>query len=264
MTEHHIIIGDCRALLKQMRDNSVDCVVADPPYEQTSIAWDKVVTGWPELVHRVLRPTGSMWVFGTLRHFMRQAGEFETWKMSHDVIWEKHNGAGFFNDRFRTVHEQVAHFYRGDSSWKAVFKNPLFSNDATARTVRRKQTPAYWVGKRNASSYESHDGGPRLLRSVIYARSEHGRAIHPTQKPEDLVELLLRYSCPEGGVVLDPFAGAGTTGVVAKRLNRNFIGLELNPEYAEMARRRIAGTEHPPLPLPTVDNQGAPNETARS
>jgi site-specific DNA-methyltransferase (adenine-specific) len=77
------------------------------------------------------------------------------------------------------------------------------------------------------------------MRSVIYARSEHGRALHPTQKPEDLVELLLRYSCPPHGIVLDPFGGAGTTAVVAKALNRHCILIELNPAYVAIARKRL-------------------------
>jgi len=180
-----------------------------------------------------------MWVFGSTRLFMETASEFSGWKMSHDVVWEKHNGAGFFNDRFRTVHEIAVHFYRDDAKWSDVFKNPQYSNDATKRTVRRKQTPAHWVGARNASSYESHDGGPRLMRSVIYERSEHGKALHPTQKPVDFVDLLVRYACPENGVVLDPFAGAGTTGLVAKNLNRHAVLIELNPDYVEMAKKRI-------------------------
>ena len=78
------------------------------------------------------------------------------------------------------------------------------------------------------------------MRSVIYAKSEHGRAIHPTQKPIEIVEPLVRYACPPAGTVLDPFAGSGTTGVVATRLGRNAILIELNPDYAEMARQRLA------------------------
>jgi site-specific DNA-methyltransferase (adenine-specific) len=237
--ELRICTGDALHWLKQMRDNSVDCAIVDPPYGQTSLLWDQVVPGWAAAVRRVLKPTGSMWVFGTLRHFMEHGTDFKGFKLSHDIIWEKHNGAGFFNDRFRTVHELVAHFYRDDSKWSEVFKCPQFSNDATARTVRRKQRSAHWTGARGPSNYVSEDGGPRLMRSVIYARSEHGRALHPTQKPEDLVELLLRYSCPPHGIVLDPFGGAGTTAVVAKALNRHCILIELNPAYVAIARKRL-------------------------
>jgi len=229
---------DCRAVLPQLPPASFDCAIVDPPYGQTSLPWDKPVPGWPQLVRQLIKPTGSMWVFGTLRHFMKYAGEFDGWKMSHDIVWEKQNGAGFFNDRFRTVHEVVAHFYRDDVLWRDVYKCPLFSNDATARTVRRKQTPAHWTGERNPTHYVSEDGGPRLLRSVIYARNEHGRATHPTQKPVDILDLLLRYSCPPGGYVLDPFAGTGSTGLAAQAYGCNAVLVEANPDYAAEARAR--------------------------
>ena len=233
-----ILQGDCRQILAKIKDASIDCALVDPPYGQTSLQWDARVPDWPAHVRRVLKPTGSMWVFGSMRMFMECASEYAGWKLSHDIVWEKQNGAGFFNDRFRGVHEHVAHFYRSDVKWRDVFKCPQFSNDATARTVRRKQTPAHWTGERKETHYLSEDGGPRLLRSVVFMRNEHGRATHPTQKPESLVELLLRYSCPESGIVLDPFAGSGTVGVVANLHNRHAILIEQKPEYVAMAHRR--------------------------
>jgi site-specific DNA-methyltransferase (adenine-specific) len=95
------------------------------------------------------------------------------------------------------------------------------------------------MGHIEAGSYTSEDGGPRMMRSVLYVRSDHGRAEHPTQKPEGIVEPLLRFSCPPGGVVFDPFMGAGTSGIVAKRNGMRFIGAEINPEYFEIAKRRV-------------------------
>lgn len=236
-----IITGDCRDVLRSMRSASIDCVIADPPYGQTSLEWDKPLTGWAVELRRVLKPSGSMWVFGSLRYFLNNTTEFNGWRMSHDVVWEKHNGAGFFNDRFRTVHELAAHFYLDSSPWKNVYKEPQFTLDATKRTVRRKKTPAHWVGARNESHYVSQDGGPKLQRSVIYERSMHGKALHPTQKPEAIVELLLKYSCPPGGIVLDPFAGSGTTGLVAADNQRMALLIELNPKYVEIARKRLNG-----------------------
>jgi site-specific DNA-methyltransferase (adenine-specific) len=83
--------------------------------------------------------------------------------------------------------------------------------DATARTARRKQRPPH-TGQIDAGHYLSHDGGPRLMRSVIYVRNCHGRAIHPTEKPSALLEILIRTSCPQGGLVGDWFAGSGAAG----------------------------------------------------
>ncbi len=223
-----------------MRDASIDLIIADPPYGQTSLSWDKRIPNWPAAVRRLLKPSGSMWVFGSTRLFMETAASFRLYKLSHDVVWEKQNGAGFFNDRFRTVHEIVAHFYPTTSKWRDIYKQPQFSNDATAKTVRRKQTPAHWTGERNPTHFVSEDGGPRLLRSVLYARNEHNNAEHPTQKPVDILDLLIRYSCPPNGIVLDPFCGSGSTGVACALEGRHFIGIEKDPKYFAIAQRRLA------------------------
>ena len=232
-------VGDCRVVLPALEPNSFDCVIADPPYGETSLKWDRWPDGWPKHVLRVVKPTGSMWVFGSMRMFLERWSEFDGWKLSHDVIWEKHNGSGLFNDRFRRVHEIALHLYPAASQWADIFKEPQFTHDATARTVRKKGRPAQWIGATGETIYRSEDGGPKLMRSVQFVRSEHGRAEHPTQKPIGMVEPLLRYACPVGGDVLDPFAGSGTTGIVAKRLGMTATLIEINPAYCDLAERRI-------------------------
>lgn len=234
-----ILKGDCRDLLAEIPPASIDCAIVDPPYGTTSLPWDKPVFGWQSAVHRVLKPTGSMWVFGTLRHFMAFSGHFIGWQMSHDVIWEKHNGTGLFNDRFRSVHEIAAHFYRDDAKWADVYKAPQFTNDARARVVRKKGRPAQWIGATGETVYRSEDGGPRLMRSVQYVRSEHGSALHPTQKPLGIVEPLLLYACPKGGSVIDPFAGSGTVALLAKRYGMDCTLIEANPEYWDVIDHRL-------------------------
>lgn len=237
-----LVVGDCRIVVAGMQADSFDCIVTDPPYGETNIGWDKRLVGWAADLRRVLKRSGSMWVFGSQRMFMEAAGEFAGWKLAQDVIWEKHNGSSFANDRFRRVHEIAVQFYRDDAPWAGVYRLPQFTNDATARTVRKKARPAHWhgaTGPTGPTVYASEDGGPRLIRSVIYARSEHGRAVHPTQKPVEIVEPLLLYSCPPGGVVLDPFSGSGTVGVVAARHGRQATLIEVNTNYVLAACRRI-------------------------
>ena len=236
-----IITGDCREIMSTLPDASFDCILTDPPYGETSLAWDKRVGNWPSLVRRLLKPTGSMWVFGSLRMFMEDAAVFHEagWRMSHDVVWEKHNGSGLFNDRFRRVHEVAVHWYLSDTKWKNVWKAPQFTNDATARTVRKKTRPAQWIGATGDTTYRSEDGGPRLMRSVQFVRSEHSRAQHPTQKPLGIVEPLLRYACPVGGHVLDPFGGSGTTGLAAKQNGMDATIIEISPAYAAIASNRL-------------------------
>lgn len=233
------IHGDCRAILPKMEAASFDCAIVDPPYGETSLQWDRWPEGWPTAVARVLKPTGSMWVFGSLRMFLERRDEFGDFRLSHEIVWEKHNGTGPFNDRFRRVHELVAHFYLRAVRWSDVYKQPQFTNDATARTVRKKGWPKHWIGATGATVYRSEDGGPRLMTSVQFARSEHGRAIHPTQKPLQIIEPILRYVCPANGSVLDPMCGSGSVGVAAKRLGCSATLIEADPIYVGMGPERI-------------------------
>lgn len=234
-----IHVGDCRDVLATMPEASVDLIIADPPYQQTSLAWDRWPTDWPAHCLSVLKPTGSMWVFGSLRMFMDRASDFLLWNMAQDLVWEKHNGSSFHADRFRRVHEQAVQFYRGDAPWAGVYKAKVTAPDATKRQLRRKTRPTH-MGHIEASAYASEDGGPRMMRSVIFARSEHGRAVHPTQKPLDIIRPILRASCPPGGLVLDPFLGSGTTAIAATEFGASCIGIEADPGYAEIARERIS------------------------
>lgn len=234
-----IINADYLQAIEQFDDESFDCILTDPPYGETSLTWDKWPEGWPGQVRRVLKRSGSMWVFGSQRMFFERAGEFAAWKFSHDVVWEKHNGTGLFNDRFRRVHELALHFYRDDAKWADVYKCPQYTNDARARTVRKKGRPAQWIGATGETVYRSEDGGPRLMRSVQFVRSEHGRASHPTQKPIGIVEPLLLYACPPGGRILDIFAGSGTTGVVARRHGMDAVLIEGDPQFINVIRARL-------------------------
>jgi site-specific DNA-methyltransferase (adenine-specific) len=232
-----LYLGDCREILPTL--GKVDAAIVDPPYGETSLGWDRRVIGWPTLLLPLIKAPGSMWVFGSQRMFLECANEFGGWKFSHDVVWEKHNGTGLFNDRFRRVHELALHFYPARSAWARIYKEPQFANDATARTIRKKGRPAQWIGAAGETTYVSEDGGPRLQRSVIYARSEHGNAEHPTQKPPAIIEPLLRYACPPEGIVLDPMMGSGSIGVVARRTGRQFVGIEADAKYFDVACRRI-------------------------
>ena len=228
--------GDCREILPTLDYDAT--VLTDPPFGQTSLPWDRWVSGWLEVL-----PFRSLWCFGTLRMFMDHADEFKAagWKLSQDLIWEKHNGSGFAADRFKRVHEQPAHFYRGP--WDGIFKATVTTPDATARTVRRKQRPPH-MGHIERGSYESVDGGPRLMRSVIKVRSTHGYAEHPTQKPLGILLPLVEYSVPKiGGCIVDPFAGSGSHLVAAAQFGARAIGIEIDERNCEIAARRCAGGE---------------------
>jgi len=234
--------GDALETLRALPDGCVDVVVTDPPYGETSLSWDVPAEDWLALVDRLLKPTGSMWVFGSMRFLAPMvaacdARQLGPWRFSHEVVWEKHNGSGFQSGRFRRVHEFAAHFYRGP--WESVYRKQVVTMDATARVVRSKRRPTH-TGHIDRTPYVSEDGGPRQMTTVIYCRSEHGRAIHPTQKPLGIIRPLLEYSCPQGGTVLDPFAGSASVGVAAQQTGRKAILVEKDEVYCRLAADRLS------------------------
>lgn len=230
-----LYLGDCRTVLPAL-GVTADLILADPPYGETSLAWDRWPDGWLDVAAKAAR---SLWCFGSLRMYLEHGAEFKAagWKLSQDVIWEKHNGSSGANDRFNRVHEQPTHWYQGP--WSTIYHQTPTTPDAVARTVRRKFRPPHW-GEINESAYASDDGGPRLMRSVIPVRSMHGRAIHESEKPVGIVSPLIEYGCPPGGLVVVAFAGSGAELEAARMLGRPVIGIELREACAEKAARRLS------------------------
>lgn len=225
--------GDFRDVLPALGDVVFDAIVTDPPYGETSLDWDVWPAGWPAAVAPYAR---SMWCFGSMRMFLDRRDEFAAWKLSQDVVWEKHNGSGFHADRFRRVHEHALHWYQGE--WGAIRHEPPVTNDATARTVRSKRRPSH-TGHIERTPYVSQDGGPRLMNSVLYAPSMHGKATNETEKPTSILEHLISYAVAPGGVLLDPFAGSGSSGRAARAIGRRAVLIEKRESQCEKAAKRL-------------------------
>lgn len=239
MTERWTVLeGDCRDVARRIEPASIDLIIADPPYGETSLAWDRRVRGWVTAVLPCLKPSGSLWAFGSLRSFLANRSELEPVRLIQDVIWEKHNGTNFHNDRFKRVHEQIAQFIPRGVLWRDVYKSPVHTLDAKPKQVRRKKRPAH-MGEIDAGSYVSVDGGPRLKRSVLHVRSCHGYAKHETQKPTELLRDLIEYSSPPRGVILAPFAGSGSDLVAAMETDRSAIGIDIDPRWCREARLSV-------------------------
>ncbi len=232
-----IFHGDCREVARTLEPEVATAVITDPPYGDTSLEWDRKVTGWTASLELPLSLCGSLWVFGSFRYFFTETLEFSNWTLAHDIIWEKQNGSAFHADRFKRVHEHAVQFYRGQ--WGLVYKSPVTTPDATAKVTRRKTRPTH-TGHIENVPFVSHDGGPRLMRSVIEVNNCHGEAYHPTQKPLGILTPLLRYSVGPGGLVLDPFMGSGSTLVAAKSLGLQAIGIEIEEKYCEIAAKRLS------------------------
>lgn len=211
-----------------------DACVTDPPYGETSLAWDRWPVGWPALVSE---HTSSMWCFGSMRMFLAQRDQFAGWKLAQDTIgefeidtavWEKNKASGPGKDRFRRVHELATQWYHGQ--WRDIYhETPRVP--ATADRVNKVGSLVYRSarGVSHRGDYGPNpyiDDGTRLARSVIRARVVRGRETHPTEKPLDVLIPLIEYSVPPAGIVLDPFAGRGSTGVAARYIGRRSVLIE--------------------------------------
>lgn len=235
-----VIPGDCRTDLQQ--HGPFDMLVADPPYGETSLDWDKRCEGWLDTAVSLLKPNGSIWIFGSMRLFQSIGFDLKMvgLKFAQDIVWEKHNGSGFHADRFKRVHEHACQYYLASAPWASVYNDVQTTPDAIQRSVKRKKGRPAHMGNIEQAAYHSEDGGPLIMRSVIYMRSMHGRAIHPTEKPSDLLEILVRTSCPPAGIVGDLFAGSGAAGEAAMRAGRRYAGCEIDADMACKANDRLA------------------------
>lgn len=234
-----LFLGDCREAMHEIDFDDLglpDLVVTDPPYGETSLAWDSWPDGWPSVVGDY---ANSMWCFGSMRMFLGQREEFAGWKFSQDVVWSKNVGGVAYRDRAAVrTHELVTHWYRGD--WSAIHHDQQRRDHhgPGKGTIHRGETGPAWNGSRRAHSWT--DDGTRALSSVLSFDTMRMRGTgHPTEKPTGLLEVLIGYGCPEAGIVLDPFAGSGSTLAAAKATGRCAIGVEADEKYAEIAAKRL-------------------------
>jgi site-specific DNA-methyltransferase (adenine-specific) len=227
--------GDCREILPEL-GLAADCIVADPPYGETALAWDRWPDGWLDMAAKASR---SLWCFGTLRMFLAHGDEFAAWHLSQDVVWTKPRARGLATDRFARAHELVALWYRGNWS----------------DTYRCVQTERHYGEPANVPSSNSHDGGvygkakprvyvddgTRLMTTVLKGSAgDPRRVLHPTQKPTEVLTPLIAYACPPDGLVADLFAGSGSALIAARNLGRRAVGFEIDERYAERAARRLS------------------------
>jgi len=254
-----IIVGDCVDALGRLPPSSVDLVFADPPYnlqlegalsrpDQSLVDavdddWDKFASfadydsftrAWIGAARRVMKPDATIFVIGSYHNILRVGAimqDLGCW-IRNDCVWRKANPMpNFRGRRFTNAHETMIWAARSSGA-----KSYTFNYEALKAGNEDCQARSDWFLPICA-------GAERL-------RDAAGRKTHPTQKPEALLARVLLAASNAGDLVLDPFFGSGTTGAVARRLHRSFIGLERDPVYAEAARARIAAVE--PLPAEAI------------
>src|SRR5690606_4248745 len=242
-----IIVGDCLEVLAKLPTASVDLVFADPPYnlqldkdllrpnntrvDGVDDEWDKFTDfedydrfsrAWLRECRRVLKRDGAIWVIGSYHNIFRLGVALQDlgfW-IQNDIIWRKTNPMpNFRGKRFTNAHETLIWAARDRKS------RVTFNYEAMKAGNDDLQMRSDWLFPICA--------GPERLKDA------NGRKTHPTQKPEALLHRILVATTDPGDVVLDPFFGTGTTGAVAKRLGRRWIGIERDPEYAKAAIERI-------------------------
>ena len=246
-----IMLGDCITLMRMLPPASVHCVFADPPYNlqlrgelrrpddslvdgvdedldrfTDFAAYDAFTREWLTECRRLLRKDGTLWVIGAYHNIFRIGAIMQDmgfWVLN-DVIWRKANPMpNFRGRRFTNAHETMIWAARQrDSRHRFNYQAMKALNDDV-------QMRSDWY-------FPLCTGAERL-------RNQHGLKLHPTQKPEALLHRVLLASTAPGDIILDPFAGTGTTAAVAKRLHRHFIGIERHPAYAEAAIGRVRKTE---------------------
>lgn len=226
-----LYLGDCREVLPAL-GATADLIVADPPYAETSLKWDRWPDGWPAIAASV---ASSMWCFGSMRMLLDRRDEFAAWKLSQDVVWDKGRGSSMRADRFKRIHELAVLWYRGE--WSATYHEPQREPHYGPAAAPSGPDRGAHLNPHKVIPYV--DDGTRLLTSIRRVPVlRYG--VHSTQKPVGLLAPLIEYACPPGGLVLDPFAGSGSTLEAARLTGRRAIGIERHEPYIEAAAKRLA------------------------
>ena len=241
-------MGDCIQELKKIPDNSIDLIFADPPYNlqlknelwrpnQTKVDavdddWDKYESfehydefckGWLKECQRILKETGTIWVIGSYHNIFRVGTIMQNigfWILN-DVTWIKTNPMpNFLGTRFTNATETLIWAKKHEKA-----KNYTFNYQFMKQFNKSKQMRSDW--------YISICNGSERLKD------KEGKKVHTTQKPETLLKYVILSSSKEGDLILDPFAGTGTTGAIAKKYKRRFILIEKDKGYCEWIKKRL-------------------------
>lgn len=240
---NNVYLGDCLELMESIPDKSVDCIICDPPFGVTACEWDKVIDFkilWREY-NRITKQGGAICLFGTEPFStMLRASNIKNYK--YDWIWDKHIPRGMHIAKYRPMqkHENISIF---TSNGETPNYYPVMTPRDKPVKVKNYSKSQTFPSPENDKNIEerpfkvyTHKGPD----SIIVGCWEANRGkLHPTQKPVSICEYLIKTYTKEGAIIFDSCAGAGSTLVAAKNLNRKFIGFEKEEKYFNLAKERL-------------------------
>ena len=236
-----LLKGDCLELMKSIPDGSIDAIITDPPYGTTACKWDSVIDFdlmWEQL-NRIIKPNGAIVLFGS-EPFSSALRMSNIKNYKYDWIWNKNKKTGFMQGQTKPLndYENISVF----GSFKLMAQafngtyNPQGAIETEGKKYSNKRKEDHITG--NRADGETKKSFTNLPSRVLYIKSETN-TFHPTQKTVALMEYLIKTYTNENETVLDFTMGSGSTGVACKNTNRNFIGIEMDDKYFEIAKERI-------------------------
>lgn len=231
--------GDCLERMKEIPDGSADMILTDPPYQITACKWDSIIPLEPmwEQLKRVIKPNGAIVLFAsqpfTSKLVMSNPEMFKyVWQ------WKKSNLTNFLNAKKQPLRclEDVVLFYSKQPTY-----NAQMTDTGKRKVSRRVGTKTSVYGKADKETF--YDSSSRYPTQLIEIPNRTDGKFHPTQKPVALMEYLIKTYTNANETVLDFTMGSGTTGVACLKTSRNFIGIELDPDYFEIAKQRIEAAQ---------------------
>ena len=244
MSNIQLMQGDCLELMGGIPDKSVDLILCDPPYGTTACKWNTIIPFEPlwEQYNRIAKENAAIVLF-CAQPFTTKLISSNLQNFSYCWIWYKHYARGFLNAKQMPLKctEDIAVFYRK----QCVYNPQMRKGKMKAKGGKSSQQQGVY-GNYNPSSSKNDLYYPQTL--LDFVECPQGSTVHPTQKPVELLEYLIKTYTNEGDTVLDNCMGSGSTGVAAVNTNRNFIGIELDDAYFKTASDRIRlAQDHPDL-----------------
>ena len=245
MNAYELHLGNCLEVMKSIPDHSVDMILCDLPYGTTACKWDAVIPFEPlwEQYRRVTKPNAAS-VLTASQPFTTALIASNLAEFKYEWIWEKSVAGDCMNAKNKPMkkHENVLVFSTGTTANRSNRRMPYFPQGLVPTDRKRSGTDYGATGGSFKVPRPSH--GPYVQTQTGYPTSvlkfnNDSEKLHPTQKPVALMEYLIRTYTNEGDVVLDNTMGSGTTGVAAMNTNRRFIGIEQDPTYFDIAKKRI-------------------------